>query len=51
MKKNICKYCGNKTSRLDVCSACVEKLKRIRKIQAMVRNAKEEVERDKARGG
>ena len=42
-----CKYCGVMQSRVDVCFTCDEKLKLVRKLLAMVRNAKEDVERSK----
>lgn len=45
MSKHECKYCGTVVDRGKVCSTCYKKLKLIRKIQAMVRNAKEIAER------
>jgi hypothetical protein len=42
-----CKYCGAEIKKGTICSSCYKKLKLIRKLQAMVRNAKEIVERSK----
>jgi predicted amidophosphoribosyltransferase len=44
-----CKYCGNKTSRLDICSNCHKRLPLVRQLLAMVRAKKEEI--DKQREG
>ena len=45
--KHQCKYCNSTTSRADdMCWHCAEKVALWRKIQAMVRNKKEEIERN-----
>lgn len=41
--QHICKYCGNKTSRLDMCSNCYHRLPLVRQLLAMVRAKKEEI--------
>lgn len=40
-----CKYCDAAVTHGTICGNCYKKLKLVRKIQAMVRNAKEEAER------
>ena len=47
MSNRNCKYCGASIKAGTVCSDCCKKLKLIRKLQAMVRNAKEIAERSK----
>lgn len=45
--KNTCKYCGAVGKHGSICSYYKTKLELIRKIQTMVRNYKEDVERRK----
>lgn len=42
--KNYCRYCGGYHHNRTLCSHCAEKLKLIRKIQAMVRAEKQREE-------
>lgn len=39
--RNKCKYCGQITNNVDICTRCREKLKLVRKLQRMVREYKE----------
>ena len=41
-----CKYCGCKIKGGEMCSGCAEKLPLVRKLQRMVKDAKEQVERE-----
>ena len=42
-----CKYCGAKLTGGTMCGGCREKLRLIRKLLGMVKNAKAKVEREK----
>ncbi len=45
-----CKYCGSRIRGGEMCTWCKEKLPLVRKLQGMVRNEKEKVERSKDNG-
>jgi hypothetical protein len=48
---HVCKYCGTKTSSLDVCSNCRNKRPLVKILLDMVRAKKEEIDKAKREKG